>query len=86
MSKKEEKRTIEVVIGFNADDEEIEYIKSDFFEFEYKDPIGYTAKLIQMGLEKWIREKIGIFCPNCEAELQENWVFCPNCGWSSNDE
>ncbi len=50
---KELKRTIEIVIGFNANDEEIEYIKSDFMreEYGYTDPIGYTAKLIQMGLE-----------------------------------
>lgn len=86
--KQKQKRTIEVVIGFNANREEIEYIKSDFLneEFGYKDPIGYTAKLIQMGLETWIRDKIGIFCPECEAELQENWAFCPTCGWSSDEE
>lgn len=82
------KKTIEVVIGFNANREEIEYIKSDFLneEFGYKDPIGYTAKLIQMGLEKWLREKIGIFCPECEAQLEEGWAFCPSCGWSSNEK
>jgi len=87
----EAKRTIEVIIGFNLDKEEIEYIKSDFLNevYGYKDPIGYTAKLIEMGLEKWIREKIGIFCPNCDETLEENWSFCPECGWSSvekNDE
>jgi len=84
----EEKRTIEVTIGFNVNKEEIEYIKSDFFDdaYGYKDPTGYTAKLIQMGLEKWIREKIGIFCPECDAALEEDWIYCPSCGWNSSDE
>lgn len=85
MGEKKLKRTIDVTIGFNANDEEIEYIKSDFMkeEYGYTDPIGYTAKLIQMGLEAWIREKIGIFCPECEVELQEGWIYCPVCGWST---
>lgn len=88
MAEKKMKKTFEVIIGFNANKEEIEYIKSDFLneEFGFKDPIGYTAKLIQMGLETWIRDKIGIFCPSCEVELQENWIFCPNCGWSTENE
>lgn len=78
------KKVIEVTIGFNTDKEEIEYIKSDFLnnEYSFKDPIGYTAKLIEMGLEYWIREKIGVFCPECEVELQQGWSFCPSCGWS----
>lgn len=86
--KKNVKGTIEVIIGFNLNDEEIEYIKSEFFNesYGYKDPIGYTAKLIEMALEKWIREKIGIFCPKCEEEMKENWIYCPNCGWSSETE
>ena len=86
--KKEPKKTMEVIIGFNLNNEEIEYIKSDFLneEYQYKDPIGYTAKLMQMGLEKWIREKIGLFCPKCEVDFQENWIYCPSCGWSSENE
>lgn len=84
----EERKTIEVVIGFNPEDEVIDYIKSDFMDEElgYKDPIGYTAKLIQMGLENWIREHIGITCPKCDYELEENWICCPNCGWSTENE
>jgi hypothetical protein len=83
----DKKRVLEVIIGFNATDEEIEYIKSDFMNESYgfKDPIGYTAKLIQMGLEHWIREKIGIFCPECDSEMKEGWKYCPECGWSSED-
>lgn len=83
----EPKKLIEVTIGFNADREKIEYIKSDFMEEKYgfKDPIGYTAQLIQMGLEKWVRDNIGIFCPECDFELSEGWSFCPNCGWSSDE-
>lgn len=75
---------VEVTIGFNLNSDEIEYIKSDFMneKSNFKDPIGYTARLIEMGLEKWIREKIGIFCPNCDSELKEEWTFCPSCGWN----
>jgi len=82
------RKSVEVVIGFNAEEEEIEYIKSDFMleEYGFKDPIGYTAKLIQMALETWIRDKIGIYCPECNNELQENWICCPNCGWSTENE
>jgi len=88
MSEEEKKGTVEVVIGFNFEDEAIEYIKSDFLKesFGFKDPIGYTAKLIQMALEKWIREKIGIFCPECDVKLEENWIYCPKCGWSTENE
>ena len=84
----EEKRTVEIAIGFDVNREEIEYIKSDFMNesFGFKDPVGYTAKLIEMALEKWIRDKIGIFCPNCDAELKEEWKYCPECGWGSSNE
>ena len=86
--KQEGKRTLEVIIGFNVEDEDIEYIKSDFLKESYgfKDPIGYTAKLIELALEKWIREKIGLFCPSCEEQLEEDWVFCPKCGWNGGNE
>ena len=79
------KRIIEVVIGFDATEEKVDYIKSDFMDesFGFKDPVGYTAKLIEMALENWIREKIGIFCPECDFELNEGWKFCPECGWSN---
>jgi hypothetical protein len=78
------KDIIEVTIGFDTNREKIKYIKSDFLDEQYsfKDPVGYTARLIEMGLEYWIREKIGIFCPECSTELQEGWSFCPSCGWN----
>lgn len=84
----EKRKSVEVIIGFDVDEEEIVYIKSDFMDEElgFKDPIGYTAKLIQMALETWIRDKIGIHCPNCDFELEENWICCPNCGWSTENE
>lgn len=79
------KRIIEVTIGFDTEREKIDYIKSDFMNEEnsFKDPVGYTARLIEMGLEHWIREQIGIFCPECDVELQEGWQFCPSCGWNT---
>lgn len=84
----EDKKIIEVVIGFDRDREEIKYIKSDFMDKKYgfKDPIGYTAQLIQMGLEKWIRDKIGVYCPDCDSELEEDWQYCPKCGWNPNEK
>lgn len=82
------KRIVEVTIGFDIDREKIIYIESGFMKEKvgYKDPIGYTAQLIQMGLEKWVRDNIGIFCPECELELKEGWSFCPNCGWGLKNE
>ena len=78
---------IEVRIGFDRNKEEIIYIKSDFMDEDvgFKDPIGYTAQLIQMGLEKWIRDKVGIICNECNLEFQEGWSYCPNCGWNLNE-
>ena len=77
------KNIVEVIIGFNVNTEEIAYIKSDFEspDLGYKDPVQYTISLLQMAYEKYLREKIGILCPNCEIEMQEGWSFCPNCGW-----
>ena len=80
------KNIVEVKIGFNINTEEIEYIKSDFMNKDsgYNDPIEYTAKLISMGLEEWVRKYIGFNCPDCDTELEKDWFYCPNCGW--NDE
>jgi len=81
------KKIVEVRIGFDIDKEKITHIVSDFMSEQYgfKDPVGYTARLIQMGLEKWIREKIGIVCPNCSEDFKEEWKFCPNCGWNPDE-
>ena len=77
------KEIIEVRIGFNTTREEIQYINSDFMANaeEYKDPIGYTAQLLQMAYDKWLAENIGIFCPECDERMHQDWMFCPNCGW-----
>ena len=82
---KEKEGIIKVEVGFDFKDEEISYIRSDFLKEDlgFKDPIGYTAQLLQMALEKWVREKIGIFCPECDFTLEEGWAYCPECGWSS---
>jgi len=88
MDKVEAKRIVEVVVGFDVNEEKIDYIKSDFMDetLGFKDPIEYTAKLLQMGLEKWVRDNIGLLCPNCDAEIQENWRYCPECGWTNEEE
>jgi hypothetical protein len=80
------KKIVEIKIGFDTDREEISYIESDFMneEYNYKDPIEYTVKLMEMALEKWIREKIGIICPNCDSTLEEGWLFCAYCGYDPN--
>lgn len=90
MEKIESKKDVDVkvLIGFNLDSEKITYIKSDFMDekYNFKWPIEYTARLLQMALEKWIREKIGISCPKCDLDFQEEWKFCPNCGWNPEEE
>lgn len=35
-----------------------------------------------MALEKWIRERVGMVCPNCSLEMNEDWDWCPKCGYS----
>lgn len=74
---------VEVVITYDLDNEDIE-IKSGFMNNPegFKDPIGYTSHLIELALEKWIREKIGITCPECGTELNPEWDYCPKCSWS----
>jgi hypothetical protein len=82
-----ESRIVEIKIGFDVDDEEIKYIKSDFMDKsrEFKEPVEYTVQLIQMALEKFIRDHIGLQCPECGIEIQEGWGFCPKCGYSFED-
>jgi hypothetical protein len=84
----EPKSKVGIIIEFDLNTEEITNIKSDFMveSYEFKDPIGYTAKLLQMALEKWVREKIGVFCPECDTPIDEGWKFCPECGWNNNNE
>lgn len=81
------KNIVEVKIGFNIERDKIAFIDSDFMDerYNFKNPIDYTTKLIQMALEKWIRDKIGIFCPKCDKEFKEGWTFCPVCGWNANE-
>ena len=78
---------IKITIGFNRDTEKIDFIDSDFMnkKADFKDPTGYTAQLIQMALEKWIRDTIGISCPECDGEFKEGWSYCPKCGWNPNE-
>jgi hypothetical protein len=80
-------REVEVLIKFDLDTEECEILSG--FEDErlaFQDPIDYTAKLLQMAWEKWVREKIGIICPVCEREAEDDWNFCPDCGYTWNLE
>jgi hypothetical protein len=81
------KRTVSVTLTYNLNTEDLS-IDSEFETsgLVFSDPIGYTTHLIQMGLEKWIREKVGMVCPNCSAEMDETWDWCPKCGYSLVDE
>jgi zinc-ribbon domain len=81
------KRIVEIKIGFDVDDEKIKYIKSDFMneDLDFKEPIEYTSMLLQLALETWIREKVGLFCPECQEEIGEDWIYCPKCGYSFQD-
>lgn len=81
------RRTISIVLNFNLDTEEL-VIDSGFEDagLAFKDPIGYTTQLLQMALEKWIREKVGMICPNCSIEMDESWDYCPKCGYTLLEE
>lgn len=85
--KSDEKRMISVILNWNLDTEELD-IESGFEEtgLAFKDPIGYTTHLLQMGLEKWIREKVGMICPGCSIEMEEDWDYCPKCGYTLLEE
>lgn len=80
-------RKIEVTLIYDLDKDELE-IDSGFEKIglTFKDPIGYTTHLLQMGLEQWIRTKVGMICPNCSVEMEEDWDWCPKCGYSLVDE
>ena len=80
-------RTVEVKLTWDLDREELD-IDSGFEHTgtNFKDPIGYTTNLIQRALEKWIREKVGMICPNCSSDMEEDWDFCPKCGYSLLEE
>ena len=66
-------KTKKVLIEYLIDTDEIT-VKSEF-----KDP-ERTLKLIQMGLEKWITTYIGLRCPDCDEDVQQNWDYCGYCG------
>jgi hypothetical protein len=81
MEKESSKREVKVTLVYDLEHDTVN-IDSGFFNSDFKDPIGYTAKLIEMSLEKWILEKIGMECPNCDIKIDPEWNFCPQCGWS----
>ncbi len=83
----DDKREVVVLLKFNLDTEELE-IDSGFVKsgLAFKDPVGYTTHLLQLALEKWIREKVGMVCPNCSIEMDESWDFCPKCGYTLLEE
>ena len=67
------KESIKVLIEYMIDADEV-VIKSQF-----KDDLK-TYKLIKLGLDKWINEKIGYHCPNCDSTVDKNQEFCGQCG------
>lgn len=80
-------RKISVTLTYDLNTDELD-IDSGFENkgIVFADPIGYTTHLLQMGLEKWIREKVGMICPNCSLQMNEDWDWCPKCGYSLVDE
>jgi len=80
-------REVVVALKFNLDTEKLE-IDSGFKDtgLAFKDPIGYTTHLLQMALEKWIREEVGMICPGCSIEMAEDWDYCPKCGYTLLEE
>ena len=84
---KDNPREVSVKLTYNLDTDDL-IIDSEFENsgLVFKDPIGYTTHLLQMGLEKWIREKVGMICPNCSVDMDEDWDWCPKCGYSLVEE
>ena len=82
-----ENRVVTVTLSYGLDTDKLT-IDSQFenTKLDFKDPIGYTTHLLQMALEKWIREKVGMVCPSCSLEMNEDWDWCPKCGYSLVDE
>jgi hypothetical protein len=83
MDKIKEPKKVNIVLTFDLDTEELS-IHSGFMDRkkDFKDPIGYTVNMLEMAIEKWIKENIGFYCPNCDAEMEEDWLYCPACGYS----
>lgn len=75
------KEIVEIKIIYDLNNDTINVI-SGFENNDFEDPIGNTTRLIELGLEKWIIEKVGLYCPKCEIKMQPSWEFCPQCGWS----
>lgn len=66
-------KTKKVLIEYIVDTDEI-IVKS-----EWNDP-ERTLKQIQLGLEKWVKEYIGLKCPHCDEKINGNWEYCSYCG------
>lgn len=73
---------ITVKVSFDDDNDKLT-IESDFMNKDgFKNPENDTLKLLQMAMEKWIIDKIGLYCPKCEIKIKPEWSYCPNCGWT----
>jgi len=46
---------------------------------EFKD-INDTLKLIALGYDKWMKEKVGLRCEKCGNIVEYGWEFCATCG------
>jgi len=49
-------------------------IKSEF------DDDNDTLKLIALGYDKWLKEKVGLKCEKCGSMIEFGWEFCATCG------
>ena len=85
--KVEDNRTVSIILTYGLDTDKLK-IDSQFEnpKYDFKDPIGYTTHLLQLALEKWIIERVGMVCPSCSVEMNEDWDWCPKCGYSLVDE
>jgi len=80
-------RKVSVTLTYDLNTDELE-IDSGFEnkQMVFADPIGYTTHLLQLGLETWIRKRVGMVCPSCSNDMDESWDWCPKCGYSLVDE
>ena len=64
---------MKVLIEYDVEKDNIT-IKSEF-----KD-VNDTLKLIALGYDKWLKERVGLKCEQCGEYLDVGWEYCAKCG------
>ena len=64
---------MKVLIEYDVENDSV-VVKSEF-----KD-VNDTLKLIALGYDKWLKERVGLKCEDCGAYIETGWEHCPKCG------